>query len=165
MKYNYRCRIFAAFIIIWVVIIIPPAYSETFQITIIPGAGSSDYCSGTSTCFTPSILNISVGDTVTWTNNDNVGHSITSGLPYGPQTGVFDSGMIAPAKTYSFTFQDNGTFKYFDKASKWMIGEVIVGPSQPTPTVPEFGISAGLVVLVSIIGVFVITSSVNKKRL
>ncbi len=146
-------------------VIVPSAFADTVQVTIIPGAGSSDYCSGTATCYTPSILNISPGDTVSWTNNDNVGHSLTSGLPYGSQPGVFDSGMIEPGKTYSFTFQNLGTYKYFDKDSKWMVGEVIVGPStQPPPTVPEFGTVARLVVLISIIGVIVITSTVMKKK-
>lgn len=138
---------------------VPSVFADTVQVVIIPGAGSSDYCSGTGTCFTPSIVNISSGDTVTWINNDNVGHSVTSGLPYGSQTGtVFDSGTIAPGKTYSFTFQDPGTFKYFDKGSKWMVGEVIVGPStQASPAVPEFGTLAGLVVLASITGTIVLT--------
>lgn len=166
MKEKCCCYVlFASIIIIGIFLIVPSAFADLVQVTIIPGSGSSDYCSGTSTCFTPSILNISTGDTVMWTNNDNVGHSITSGLPYGAQTGVFDSGMIAPGKTYSFTFQNPGTYKYFDKDSKWMVGEVIVGsPTQTQPSVPEFGTLARLVAFISIIGVVVITSTVIKQR-
>lgn len=165
MGCNYRYYIFFASVLtLGIIATVPSIYADTAQVIIIPGSGSSDYCSGTNTCFTPSILNISPGDTVTWTNNDNVGHTVTSGLPYVGQTGtVFESDTIAPGKIYSFTFQDTGTYKYFDKTYKWMVGEVIVGPStQVSPTVPEFGTLARLVVLASIIGVIAISRTFMK---
>jgi plastocyanin len=141
----------------------PSAFADTSQVSIIPGSGSSDYCSGTTTCFTPSILSISPGNNVTWTNNDNVEHTILSGLPYANQTGtIFDSDIITPGKTYSFTFRDAGVYKYFDKIDKWMVGEVIVVSYQPPPAVPEFGTLARLVVLISITGVIVLTRAFLK---
>lgn len=138
---------------------IPSALAATVQVTITPGSGSGQNCEQTSTCFSPSIVNIAPGDTVTWRNSDNVAHSLTDGLPYASQTGVlFSSGPIAPATSYSFTFQNTGTFRYFATDTKWMVGEVIVGPSTgASPAVPEFGGLAGLVVLVSIVGVVAIT--------
>ena len=142
---------------------VPSVFAYPAQISIIPGAGSSDYCSETITCFTPSILNISPGDIVTWTNNDNVDHTVLSGMPYANHTGtIFDSGTIAPGKTYSFTFQDAGMYKYFDKVDKWMVGEVIVVSSQPSPAVPEFAALARLVALVSIMGAIVLTRTFMK---
>lgn len=156
----YRYHILFAFLLaLGIVTTVPVASASTVQITIIPGSGSSNYCAATNTCYTPSILNISPGDTVTWTNTDNVNHTVTNGLPYGTQQGdIFDSGMIAPTKTYSFTFQEPGTYKYFCKIDKWMVGEIIVGPyTQPSSATPEFGPLAELVVLISIIGVIVIT--------
>ncbi len=139
------------------IIITPSAFANTALVIIIPGSGPSDYCSQTATCFTPSILHISPGDTITWTNNDNVNHTVTSGMPYANQRGtIFDSGTILPGKTYSFTFYDPGTYIYSDKVDRWMVGKVIVG-SQPSPAVPEFGTISGLVVLVSIIGVIILT--------
>lgn len=161
IAHDYKYYILIA-CILGIIAIIPTASADTVQITIIPGAGSSDYCSATDTCYTPSILNISPGDTVTWANDDNVGHTVTNGLPYRNQTEViFDSGMIPPGKTYSFTFQDSGTYKYFCKIDKWMVGEVIVGPSQSSPTVPEFGTLAELVVLISIIGVVILSRTMK----
>lgn len=164
MEYNDRYYILFAFILTFgILVIVPSAFADTVQVTIFPGSGTSQYCVATGTCFSPNIVNISAGDTVTWTNNDNIGHTVTSGLPYGSQTGtVFASGMIAPGKTYSFSFQDPGTYKYFDKDVKWMVGEVIVGPAQPSPAVPEFGTVARLIVLISIIGVIAITRAVMK---
>ncbi|MGI0027377.1 MAG: cupredoxin domain-containing protein [Nitrosopumilaceae archaeon] len=141
----------------------PSAFANIAQVIIIPGAGSSKYCSETTTCFTPSILNISPSDTVTWTNNDNVDHIIVSGLPYANQTGtIFDSGTIAPGKTFSFTFQDAGTYTYSDKIDKWMVGKVIVKSTQPSHTVPEFSTITSLIVLVSITGVIAITRTFMK---
>ncbi|VVB96372.1 Cupredoxin-like domain protein [uncultured archaeon] len=56
--------------------------------------------------FTPGTLNITSGTTVTWTNDDTVAHTVTS------VTGVFDSGSINPGATYSYTFNQTGSFEY-----------------------------------------------------
>lgn len=142
---------------------VPSALAATVQVTITPGSGSGQNCEQTSTCFSPSIINVVPGDTVTWRNSDNVAHSLTDGLPYESQTGVlFSSGPIAPAASYSFTFQNAGTFRYFATDTKWMVGEVIVGPyTGAAPAVPEFGSLAELVVLVSIVGVVAVTRAVR----
>lgn len=59
-----------------------------------------------SSAFTPNIVEISKGTTVIWTNDDGVGHTVTS------ITGAFDSGNIDPGKTYSYTFNQAGPFEY-----------------------------------------------------
>ena len=56
--------------------------------------------------FSPSNLQIQVGDTITWTNNDSVGHTATS------DAGVWDSGFLEPGQTFSFTFTSTGIFPY-----------------------------------------------------
>lgn len=151
--------LFASLLTLGIIAMVPSAFADTAQVSIIPGSGPSDYCSQTATCFTPSILYVFPGDTVTWTNNDNVNHTIVSGLPYAKQIGtIFDSDTIPPGKTYSFTFYDPGTYRYSDKVDKWMVGEVIVKPSnQPSPAVPEFGTLAGMIIVISIIGVVIIS--------
>ncbi|MED6305964.1 MAG: cupredoxin family copper-binding protein, partial [Candidatus Thermoplasmatota archaeon] len=58
--------------------------------------------------FNPEDLTINVGDTVTWTNNDGMGHTATS--TNGPAS--FDSGNIAAGATWSFTFTEAGTYNY-----------------------------------------------------
>jgi plastocyanin len=52
-------------------------------------------------------LVVPVGTTVTWVNNDSVPHTATS------DTGVWDSGTLAPGQSFSFTFNTPGTFSYF----------------------------------------------------
>ena len=144
----------------------PSALAATVQVTIMPGSGSGQNCEQTSTCFSPSIVNIAPGDTVTWRNSDNVKHSLTDGLPYSGQTGVlFSSGPIAPASSYSFTFQNSGTYRYFATDTTWMVGEVIVSPVAGTPpAVPEFGNLVEFVILISIVGVVAVTR-ISKFRL
>ena len=58
--------------------------------------------------FNPEDLTINVGDAVTWTNNDGMGHTATS--TDGPVS--FDSGNIAAGATWSFTFTETGTYDY-----------------------------------------------------
>ncbi|MCE8425591.1 MAG: cupredoxin domain-containing protein [Candidatus Methanoperedens sp.] len=60
-----------------------------------------------SSTFVPGTVGISMGTTVIWTNNDGVQHTVTS-VPKG----AFDSGPIDPGKTYSYTFNQAGTFEY-----------------------------------------------------
>lgn len=56
--------------------------------------------------FTPENLVINAGDTVTWTNQDNMGHTATD------LNGAFDTGNIARGQSASLTFGGAGTFNY-----------------------------------------------------
>ena len=79
-------------------------------LTMIPLVSAEDYdVSITDDMkFNPDDLTINVGDTVTWTNNDGIGHTATS--TDGPAS--FDSGNIAAGATWSFTFTEAGTYDY-----------------------------------------------------
>lgn len=79
-----------------------PAPAQT-PVTTTPAPVSVDIKSST---FVPGTVGISKGTTVTWTNDDGVQHTVTS------ISGAFDSGPIDPGKTYSFTFNQAGTFEY-----------------------------------------------------
>jgi len=75
------------------------------------GEGSDDNYDVSITdgmAFDPDDLTINVGDTVTWTNDDGMGHTATS--TSGPVS--FDSGNIASGATWSFTFTEAGTYEY-----------------------------------------------------
>jgi plastocyanin len=75
--------------------------------------------------FSPASITIAKGATITWTNNDVVAHTVTSGVPSLPD-GLFNSGSLAPAKTYSFTFETAGTFHYYCGIHSSMTGTVFV---------------------------------------
>ena len=70
--------------------------------------------------FTPPTITVNVGTTVTWTNNDSTTHHVAS------DTGVFDSGNMSQNATYSFTFNNAGTFPYHCTIHTYMKGTVIV---------------------------------------
>src|SRR5437016_13041309 len=97
MRYNkIHYIIFSSVLASGFLAMAPSALADTVQVSIIPGAGSSDHCLETNTCFTPSILNISPGDNVTWTNSDNVNHTVTSSMPYADERGtIIERGITA----------------------------------------------------------------------
>jgi len=85
--------------------------------------------------FLPDSLTIQAGDTVVWTWKGS-SHSVTSGYP-GQPSGVFDSGIHGSGFTFSFTFQNAGTFLYYcmpHGTCCGMTGAVIVTAATPTPT-------------------------------
>ena len=56
--------------------------------------------------FEPETLSVAAGDTVVWVNKDLVAHTATS------KTGVFDSGLIAPGKSWKYKPKRVGDFAY-----------------------------------------------------
>ena len=85
----------------------------------------------TGFAFQPGTLTITVGQTVTWTNNDPMAHTVTS------NTAVWNSGTINPGGTFSFTFTSTGTYAYHCAFHGSMTGTIIVNAlptSTPTPT-------------------------------
>ncbi len=70
--------------------------------------------------FNPSSLTVSKGTTITWTNQDNIVHTVTSNS--------FDSGDMSNGKTFSYKFNDAGTYNYYCKyhQSMGMTGTVVV---------------------------------------
>ncbi|MGH2612923.1 MAG: hypothetical protein ACRDFB_07730 [Rhabdochlamydiaceae bacterium] len=106
------------------------AFAATEKVTITQGSGANQSCVATANCFDSNNIQITVGDTVTWTNQDSVIHTVTSGSPSDTQTGtIFDSSVMTPDSTFSFTFNNIGTYNYFDMGYPWMTGKVIVVPS------------------------------------
>ena len=97
--------------------------SKTPSVSIVKGA-SNPSIKGP---YSPSPLSVTVGTTVTWTNNDTTGHTVTEGNPSGntPQNG-FDSGILAPGKPFVHTFDKPGTTQYYCTLHPTMLGEVIV---------------------------------------
>ena len=70
--------------------------------------------------FAPATITIPVGTTVTWFNKDSVAHTVSS------REGVFDSGNLSGGATFSYTFDQKGSFEYYCKIHPSMRGKVIV---------------------------------------
>jgi plastocyanin len=70
--------------------------------------------------FAPDSSDVKVGDSVKWTNGDGTTHTVTA------DDGAFDSGNLAGGKSFSFTFDQAGTFAYHCKIHQSMTGTVVV---------------------------------------
>jgi len=68
------------------------------------------------------MLEVPVGTTVRWVNNDTVPHTVTS----TPGGDVFQSGKMSKGDEYTFTFTEPGTYEYFCEYHGNMKGTVIV---------------------------------------
>ncbi len=78
--------------------------------------------------FDPQELDVKVGTTVVWTNDDSVAHTVTDGKPTDNEIGkTFDSGLIKAGATFEYTFSSAGSFDYFCQVHPWMTGKVSVG--------------------------------------
>lgn len=70
--------------------------------------------------FGPATLTVSVGTTVTWTNRDDIPHTVVS------NDGVFKSKVLDTDDKFSYTFSKAGTFPYFCSIHPKMTGKVVV---------------------------------------
>jgi plastocyanin len=98
------------------------------KVLIVPGAGTLG-----DKGFSPNPENVKVGDTVTWTNSDNMEHTVTSGTgPSDRSKGKqFDSGLSGPTvltagKTFSHQFTKAGESPYFCQIHPTLVGKVVV---------------------------------------
>ena len=102
--------------------------SDNAQVSIVPGASTL-----TDKAFSPNSIEVTVGQTVVWTNDDSAFHTVTSGTAGAADVGKeFDSGLTGPTaltskgKTFEHTFDRIGDYPYFCTLHPTMVGTVIV---------------------------------------
>lgn len=78
--------------------------------------------------FKPASLQVPVGTTVLWTNEDDINHSVTQGTPPALAQSGFDSDFFVLSQTYAFTFDTPGDYLYFCKRHNHMTGVIHVTP-------------------------------------
>jgi plastocyanin len=104
-----------------------PESMTPFSGTIsVPSGSSVPGCDETNECFIPAEVTVSVGDTVTWSNDDSAAHTVTSGTPTDGPDGTFDSSLFMAGTTFSYTFDTAGEYNYFCMVHPWMTGKVNV---------------------------------------
>jgi plastocyanin len=98
------------------------------KVSIVEGASTM-----ADKAFSPNPINVKVGDTVTWTNDDSQPHTVTSGKGSSdPNMGKeFDSSpglktLLAPKQTFEHKFATAGEFAYFCQIHPTMVGKVVV---------------------------------------
>jgi plastocyanin len=70
--------------------------------------------------FKSPVLTVKPGTTVTWTNGDDIPHTVTS------NSGLFKSKVLDTGDKFSFTFAKAGQFGYFCSLHPHMTGTIIV---------------------------------------
>ena len=158
MIYGVNSRLYVPFILstIAIVAIMPQAFADT-AITISKGDSADQSCVSAKNCYNPDVVTVAPGTTVTWTNADSVSHTVTSGNPSDNQTGtIFDSSLVRPSATYSFTFKDPGTYNYFCQVHPWMTGQIIVAAGSAgtaSSNAPEFGPFSTIILAIAVMGI------------
>jgi plastocyanin len=70
--------------------------------------------------FKAPVVTVKPGTTVTWTNADDIPHTVVS------KTGLFKSKVLDSGDRFSFTFAKPGQFGYFCSLHPHMTGTIIV---------------------------------------
>jgi plastocyanin len=105
-----------------------PAAPKTTEGTGGGGGGGAKASQVTmkSISFQPGDLAVKKGATVTWTNDDTVGHDVTKTGGPGPDFKSGDPGGLQPGDTYKQTFKTPGTIQYVCTVHPGMEGTITV---------------------------------------
>jgi plastocyanin len=98
----------------------PPPDTPPADATPSQPAGPVTRAGMRNMAFTPARIEIAVGGTVEWTNNDPLAHTVTA------NDRSFDSGLIQPGGKWSHTFTAPGTYDFSCTPHPFMKGVVIV---------------------------------------
>lgn len=101
------------------------ANSSAVQITITNGASNPSNAPG----YSPdnALLIIGKNNTVTWTNDDPVHHTVTT--TSAPSGASFNSGNMNQGASFTCTFTQPGTYRYYCVYHSWMVGTILVEAS------------------------------------
>ncbi|MDQ2883475.1 MAG: cupredoxin family copper-binding protein [Actinomycetota bacterium] len=112
----------------------PPVVAEAMPGMSMPPAGSPAAASGqdapvatnavtiSNFAFSPAIVTVKAGTTVTWTNRDQDAHTATA------MSGPFQSPTLNTGDSYHYTFTTPGRFEYLCTIHPFMTATVVVTP-------------------------------------
>ena len=107
---NFRgMRLHAASVLLAAAVLLPSGGAHAQQVQVMID----------NFTFAPAELTVKVGDTVTWTNRDDIPHTVVS-------AGKFRSKAMDTDNSYSFTFASAGDYKYFCSLHPHMTGMIKV---------------------------------------
>jgi plastocyanin len=73
--------------------------------------------------YSPSVLTIAPGTTVTWVNEDETPHTVTENGK------IFRSAALDTGDRFSYTFAQAGEFTYYCTLHPMMVGKIVVKPA------------------------------------
>ncbi len=100
--------------------------SSTKQKIQVPKGGVAILGEEVSNSYDPSPLKAKVGQKITWVNQNQVPHTVTS------DQGLFGSGIIKSGQTFNYTFDKAGEYTYHCEIHPEMHGTVIVSGTEPS---------------------------------
>jgi FtsP/CotA-like multicopper oxidase with cupredoxin domain len=97
----------------------PNSGAGSVMVMIPPNSGVNPSAKG----YSPDVIHVVIGvnNTVTWMNDDNSVHTVTS-----QTAGLFDSGNLNTGQSWTYTFKTPGTYQYHCIYHGWMTGTVVV---------------------------------------
>jgi len=111
----------------WLAIFAMPAIAVMLMLVASPSAKANDQSSAASAevkidnfVFGPQTVTVPVGTTVTWTNHDDIPHTVVS------TEGAFKSKVRDTDEKFSYTFTKAGTYPYYCSVHPKMTGTVVV---------------------------------------
>ena len=90
------------------------------------GGGGAGEVSMEGIAFEPADITVKTGDTVTWTNNEAVGHDVTKEGGPGPDFSSGEPGAMQEGDTFEQTFDMPGVIEYVCTVHSNMTGTVTV---------------------------------------
>ena len=136
MKTKAISSIFVLFAIVSTMISMSPAaFADHHEITITPisGSGLDSSCEKTEEgCFSPNTVTVYVGSVIIFSNTDTTIHNFASGGPNDDVVGTvadengFNTAIMNPGESATWTPTEAGEFPYFDMIHPWMQGTIIV---------------------------------------
>jgi len=76
--------------------------------------------------YSPSHIEVVLGTAVTWTNQDNIPHSVVLSPEVISANDMWQSRLLSTGESFSYTFTMRGTFQYHCYEHPEMTGTVIV---------------------------------------
>jgi len=89
-----------------------PVTGNGTVVRIVADAGSNSY--------SPNPVEVKIGETITWVNDDSTVHTATS------NDETFSSDVLFQGQEFSYTFEREGEYPYFCDIHPGMVGTVIV---------------------------------------
>lgn len=106
----------------------PPAHA------VQPHAGGTHAVPIRQYAYQPATMTIRVGDTVTWTNEDQAPHDVVTSA--GPA--ALQSPMLETGQSWTYTFTVAGTYSYYCSIHPDMRAQITVLPEDtPEPQAPQ----------------------------
>jgi len=112
---------------VWVASLVTPVMIVLLLLAGAPSVTETDQPSAANAevkidnfSFGPQTLTVPLGTTVTWTNRDDIPHTVVS------TDGVFKSKVRDTDEKFSYTFTKAGTYPYYCSVHPKMTGKVVV---------------------------------------